>query len=70
MRSLIESLNEAYSDNRAIPGNVLEVELGHDGSFFWYTPNDSEWNKFKKMKDWEVNTDEMPERFFIKIGMK
>lgn len=65
-----KSLTEAYmktvnADDRAVIGNILEVELKDDGKFYWHTPNES---KFKSMKDWEINTDEMPRKFFIKIG--
>lgn len=66
---LVDSINES-SYYRAKSGNVIEVELENDGHFFWHTPDDDDWDKFKDMKDWEVKTDEMPERFFVKIGKK
>lgn len=62
-----KSINEIWVC-RAKIGNVLEVELRYDGHFFWHTPEDSDWERFESMEDWEINIDEMPERFFIKIG--
>lgn len=78
MKDLKEKISESFlkqysmnartnkdDEERAKPGYILEVELVYDGHFFWHDPTESQ---FKDMKDWEIDTSEMPERFFIKIG--
>lgn len=79
MKDLKERINETLDsykmnahtnkdvEEKAKPGYILEVELVYDGHFFWHEPDEP---RFKNMKDWETDTSEMPERFFIKIGNK
>lgn len=66
MKNLVDILlNESIE--RAKKGNVLEIELVKDGHFYWHTSEDSDWDDFKDMKDWEISTDG-DEKIFIRIG--
>ena len=71
------TLNEGFgymgvkTNDRASIGDVLEVELigwGDKPHYYWHTKQSEDWLHFKNMKDWEIDTSEMPKRFYIKIG--
>lgn len=52
-----------YYDDRAVYGAILEVELRHDGHFYWVDEND-----YPNMKDWEIRKSGNGQGFVIKIG--
>lgn len=62
--TIVKSLiNEAYGDNRAKIGAILEVELKYDGNFYWVDEED-----YPDMKDWEIRKSNNSNGFVIKIG--
>jgi len=53
MKNLVDLLlNESIE--RAKKGNILEIELLHDGDFYWHTPEDDDFDEWDKLKDWEI----------------
>jgi hypothetical protein len=62
MKKISDFINEA-SINRAKEGAVLEVELVHDGNFYWVTDEE----EYSDMEPWEFRIID-DYSFVIKIG--